>query len=224
MDFIFMLTQNDQTVPNAVELLESLESTGLKHIGCKEIGATPELLRQLLEQINKVGGVSYLELVGSTASECLGAADRAIDFGFDCLFGGVDPDAIQKRCQDAVEYYPFAGRIEGHPVQLRGTANEIANACRDLCNRGYPGVDLLVYRAVDDDPVRILRESREAITGKLFVAGSVDSPGRIEQLKASGVDAFTIGSALLDGSIFPEAKSLQERVSRVLELCGAIIQ
>jgi hypothetical protein len=181
MDFIFMLTKNDKTVPDAMELLKSLEFSDLKHVGCKEIGAPPELLRELVEQVEKMGGTSYLELVGSTSSECLAAADRAIELGFDCLFGGVEPDVIHERCKGLVDYYPFAGRIEGHPVELRGTAKEIADDCRDLCERGYPGIDLLVYRAVDDRPEAILNEARAATTGKLFVAGSVDSPERINQ-------------------------------------------
>ena len=219
MDFIFMLTQNDETVPNAVELLDSLSSTGLKHVGCKEVGASPDVLKELVSRVRALGGTSYLELVGSTVEESLAATDRAIELGFDCLFGGVDPERILSRCKGKVTYFPFAGRIEGHPVQLRGTAGEIAKDCQRLCEAGYPGIDLLLYRAVDDDHVRILRTCRTAVSGKLFVAGSVNSPERVEQLRNGGVDAFTIGSAVLNGSIFPEAHDLQDRVSRVLAIC-----
>ena len=171
MDFIFMLTQNDETVPNAVELLESISSTGLRHVGCKEVGATPDILRELVSRVHLLGGTSYLELVGSTVEESLAAADRAIEFGFDCLFGGVDPDRILERCKNKVTYFPFAGRIEGHPVQLRGTADEIAADCRNLSDAGYPGIDLLLYRAVDDEYTKILKTCRESVSGKLFVAG-----------------------------------------------------
>lgn len=219
MDFIFMLTENDETVPNAIELLDCLRSTGLKHVGCKEVGASPDVLKELVSRVRALGGTSYLELVGSTAEESLAATDRAIEFGFDCLFGGVDPERILSRCKGKVNYFPFAGQIEGHPVQLRGTASDIAKDCQRLCEAGYPGIDLLLYRAVDDDHARILKACRTAVTGKLFVAGSVNSPERIEQLRNGGVDAFTIGSAILDGSIFPEAHDLHDRVSRVLAIC-----
>lgn len=94
MDFIFMLTENDETVPNAIELLDCLSSTGLKHVGCKEVGASPDVLKELVSRVRALGGTSYLELVGSTAEESLAATDRAIEFGFDCLFGGVDPERI----------------------------------------------------------------------------------------------------------------------------------
>ena len=219
MDFIFMLTKDDRTVPNALSIAEEVAAAGVRHMGCKEVGASPDLLRGLVDQIRRFGGKSYLELVGATPESSLAAAARAKELGFDCLFGGMNPRAIHALCGDALEYFPFAGRIEGHPVRLRGTADELARDCRRLAAEGHPGVDLLVYRAVDDDPEAILRKCRDATAGRLFVAGSVDSPERIRQLKKFGVDAFTIGSAILTGSIFPDAATLRERVARVLECC-----
>ena len=40
-EFIFMLTHNDRTVDNALEVLEQVKDTGLRHIGFKDVGATP---------------------------------------------------------------------------------------------------------------------------------------------------------------------------------------
>ena len=46
-EFIFMLTHNDRTVDNALEVLEQVKDTGLRHIGFKDVGATPEKAREL---------------------------------------------------------------------------------------------------------------------------------------------------------------------------------
>ena len=37
-EFIFMLTHHDVTVPNALEVIERIKDTGLRFIGCKDIG------------------------------------------------------------------------------------------------------------------------------------------------------------------------------------------
>lgn len=216
-----MLTRNDRTVPEALNIVKTVAATGVRHIGCKEVGASPDTLRALVDQVRHFGGTSYLELVGSTPESSLAAAARAKDLGFSCLFGGVNPTAINALCNGKLGYFPFAGRVEGHPVRLRGTADELAADCRRLTAEGYLGVDLLVYRAVDDDPETILEKCRDATDGKLFVAGSVDSAEKIRQLKKFGVDAFTIGSAVLTGSIFPDAPALGDRVLRVLECCNS---
>jgi hypothetical protein len=47
MDFVFMLTRNDATAENALDLVEVARSLGLKHIGFKDVGADSSLLRRL---------------------------------------------------------------------------------------------------------------------------------------------------------------------------------
>jgi hypothetical protein len=53
----------------------------------------------------------------------------------------------------------------------------------------------------------------------LIVAGSVNSPSRVCALAAAGVDAFTIGSAIFDGSFSPAA-DFRGRVLDVVEACA----
>ena len=42
MDFIFMLTRDDRTVPDCLDLLDEVADLGLRHIGFKDIGVSPE--------------------------------------------------------------------------------------------------------------------------------------------------------------------------------------
>ncbi|MCH8986303.1 MAG: hypothetical protein IIB04_06790 [Acidobacteria bacterium] len=46
----------------------------------------------------------------------------------------------------------------------------------------------------------------------------MDSPERIRALADAGADAFTIGSAVFDGSFSPGVSSIEERVKRVLDV------
>ena len=39
MDFVFMLTRDDATVGNALDLVEIARVLGLKHVGFKDVGA-----------------------------------------------------------------------------------------------------------------------------------------------------------------------------------------
>ena len=54
---------------------------------------------------------------------------------------------------------------------------------------------------------------------KLIVAGSVSSRRQIHALAACGVDAFTIGSAVFDGSFSPAKGSLRGQILDILEAC-----
>ena len=51
MEFIFMLTRDDETLADAREVYASVAATGVRHVGCKDVGLPPEELRGLLADI-----------------------------------------------------------------------------------------------------------------------------------------------------------------------------
>ena len=53
-------------------------------------------------------------------------------------------------------------------------------------------------------------------TNRLIVAGSIASRNRIRDIAEAGADAFTIGSAVLDGSYNNTKGLLQSQISNVL--------
>ena len=65
MDFIFMLTNHDATVPHAVEVYESIRSTGLRMVGFKDVGASPDTLRRLTDTMHEDGRTVFLEVVST---------------------------------------------------------------------------------------------------------------------------------------------------------------
>jgi phosphoribosylformimino-5-aminoimidazole carboxamide ribonucleotide (ProFAR) isomerase len=81
-------------------------------------------------------------------------------------------------------------------------------------------VDLLAYRATEAEPLELVRAARRGMSGYLVVAGSVDSVEQIEALKAAGADAFTIGSAIFNGSFSPRRGLLTNQLRDVLAACS----
>ena len=65
-----------------------------------------------------------------------------------------------------------------------------------------------------------MRAARQALAGRvLIVAGSVSSERQIHALAQAGADAFTIGSAVFDGSFSPAKGSLRGQILDILEAC-----
>jgi hypothetical protein len=216
MEFIFMLTRNDATVPNALAVYEELRSTDLRYVGFKDIGLPIEELRVLAQAIKSDGREVMLEVVSEHAADELRSIQAAIDIGVDWVLGGTNPDpALKLLSAGGPKYCPFPGRVIGHPSLLRGSINEIANDARALTARpGVHGLDLLAYR-FDGDVPALVAAVVEASSGPVIAAGSVDSLERIQTLNHSGVWGFTIGGAVFDGRL-PVAPSRRAQIEAVL--------
>jgi len=220
MDFIFMLTRSDMTIEDCLDVFELIKPVGVTHIGCKDIGVDKSILRELIKRIKGAGCVSYLEVVSTTPEACVNSARVAAEIGVERLLGGTDAERILKEIDGSgVKYYPFPGRPEGHPTKLGGTPGSIAADCARFEKLGCAGVDLLAYRAFESDPLELVRAARAAMKGYLACAGSVDSPERIQALAAAGADAFTIGSAVFDGSFSKRKGSIISQLKDVLAAC-----
>lgn len=217
-DFIFMLTRGDRTVEDCLELVDELGGLGIGHIGFKDVGVDAHTLRRLKARIDALGAVSYLEVVSGSEADCVRAARLARELGVDRLMGGqaVAP-TLAALAGSPTRYLPFPGRPAGHPTRLGGGPELIAADCRRFEAAGCAGVDLLAYRATECAPLALVRAARAATRGCLVVAGSVDCPERIAELRAAGVDAFTMGSAVFDGSFSPRKGSVRARLRDVLQ-------
>ncbi len=222
MDFIFMLTRHDQTVKDCLEVLESIESVALTHMGFKDVGVDVATLKELNRRIKQRGATSYMEVVSTSPEACLRSARAAVEIGVDRLLGGTDVTQVMKILEGTgIGYYPFPGIPIGHPTQLGGTRELVSQHCRNYLEAGCAGVDLLAYRATEADPIDLVRAARDALPeAGLIVAGSVDSPDRIRALAEAGADAFTIGSAVFDGSFSPNKGAITSQLRDVLDACS----
>jgi len=212
-----MLTRQDRTVPDCLDILGQIAPLGLKHIGFKDIGADEATLRTLNAGIKALGAQTYLEVVATSPEAALNSARIAASIGVDHLLGGTkisETLAILKGT--GVKYYPFPGTPVGHPTQLGGDAAQIAAHTASFITQGCAGVDLLAYRALDADPLALVRAARAACgPAKLICAGGVDCPDRITALRAAGADAFTIGSAAFDGTFAPGKSGLVAQLQEI---------
>jgi NAD(P)H-dependent flavin oxidoreductase YrpB (nitropropane dioxygenase family) len=220
MDFILMLTRNDRTVEDAEELLDDVLACGVGHVGFKDIGVPAPVMRRLVERIRQARAVSYLEVVSTTPQAVERSLSAARDLGVDRVLGGTDLDAASRLLGDLARYHPFPGRPVGHPAALAGSPALVAEHCREARRRGCGGVDLLAYRATEAEPLDLVRAAAAALDGgRLIVAGSVNSAERISALSNAGAHAFTIGSAVFDGSFSPSKGGLRSQIRDVLDAC-----
>jgi hypothetical protein len=220
MDFIFMLTRHDQTVADAHQVLDMALTTGVRRIGFKDVGATLEELGLLTEAIREAGAVSYMEVVSTTSEAVRRSLGTAADIGVDYILGGQDLELAREAFPGGLErFFPFPGKPHGHPTALGGRPRDVARDCEAYVDAGCGGVDLLAFRATEAEPLELVRAARASLAGReLIVAGSVDSPERIRALAEAGVDAFTIGSAIFDGSFSPNKGSFLSQLLDVLEV------
>ena len=221
MDFIFMLTQADKTVKNCLDVFDSIQDIGLKHVGFKDVGVDLETLFELTKKIKKAGAISYVEVVSTTPESVKASIASAAALGVDRVLGGQDiAFASTVLARERGGYFPFPGRPVGHPTQLGGLPEDIERDASAAREAGCPGVDLLAYRATEADPVSLIRSARRGLgkDGYLIVAGSIDSKDRIEEAYDAGADAFTIGSAIFDGSFAPGIMSVRGQCEAVLRM------
>ncbi len=218
MDFVFMLTRSDRTVPDCFEVVEQIVPLGLTHVGFKDVGISPEDAAELVRKIRGLGATSYLEVVSTSKEDSLKSARVAREIGVDCLLGGTQVEAVLEILKGSkVAYYPFPGRPFDHPTKLGGSPESIAADCKRFRALGCAGVDLLAYRATEADPLELVRAARKATDGRVLVAGSVAGRDQIRALAAAGADAFTVGSAVFDGTFAPGAATLRDQLGAVID-------
>jgi hypothetical protein len=222
MNFIFMLTHNDTTVPLADKVYEGLRGTALRYVGFKDIGATPEELAVVADKAHADGLEVFLEVVSTSQESELASLEAARHIGVDWVMGGTHAEeGVRILAGSPVKYCPFPGRIVGHPSILLGSVAEIAQNARDLTAiDGVFGVDLLAYRHPDEDPLEVTREVVSASSGPVIVAGSIVTAEQIRQVAAAGAWGFTIGGAIFEGRL-PGAPDLAEQINAVLRMEGA---
>ncbi len=217
-----MLTRDDRTIPNCLEVIDTIAPLKLQHIGFKDIGAELETLRTLNQKIQASGATSYLEVVATSPQAALNSARMAVEIGVNRLLGGTqvaETLAILKNTN--ITYYPFPGHPTGHPTKLGGTPDDIHAHTTGFVQQGCAGVDLLAYRATDSDPIALVQAARRALgtTPSLIVAGDINSQARINALQAAGANAFTIGSAAFNLS-FSTAPTLIGQLSDIMGCVG----
>ena len=207
IEFIFMLTRDDKTLGDARDVYASIAGSGVRHVGCKDLGLPVAELQGLMSDIKANGHTTHLEVVSESEEATLASARAAAEIG---------PPGTPGRPR----YCPFPGRVVDHPSILEGTVKDITESARALSARdGVDGLDLLAYRWTGDVPA-LVRSVVAASAGPVIAAGSVDSAERIQALNDAGAWAFTIGGAIFDRKL-PAGPSVREQVDAALAMTAA---
>ena len=213
-ELIVMLTHQDRTVQDALQLFERTQDYPITHWGFKDVGLSPKEMQSVVTAMKAAGKNTFLEVVSLSEEEGLSGARLAVDLGFDVLMGTVFFPSIGEYLKDkAIKYYPFPGRIHSHPSILDGTIEEIvAHAC-ELESYGAHGLDLLTYRYAGD-AAHLLKKVVKATQVPIVSAGSIATFERITEVWDSGAWGFTIGSAFFEKQFVPDG-SFEENVFAV---------
>lgn len=198
-ELVVMLTHNDKTVPDAIEVFEAAKDSPAKYWGFKEVGLPVDKMKELVKKIKEAGKTAFLEVVAYSEEECVAGAKLGVECGFDILMGTLYFDSVKKVADDAgMKYYPFVGELSGRPTVMRGTIDGIIAQAKDLVeNKGVEGFDLLGYR-FEGDAVKLNSEFVKALDVPICLAGSVNSFERLDEVKATGAWSFTIGGAFFE--------------------------
>ncbi len=218
-DFILMLTSGDRTIPDARARLEEALEGGVRHIGFKDVGLPLADLRELAAAIRTAGGRSYLEVVSLDEDSELASARAAVELDVDCLLGGTRADAVTQVIRaHPTRYYPFPGRITGHPSVLEGPAEDIVASARRLADLEHVhGLDLLAYRH-SGDVEALMRQVCAAVACPVIMAGSIDSEARVRATAAAGAAGFTVGTAAFEGAFPAATGGFIEQVRAILAI------
>lgn len=221
IEFIFMLTRDDVTLSDAREVYASVADTGLRHVGCKDVGLPREELAALMDDIRSRGHETWIEVVSETEEDTLQSARVAAEIRPDHLIGGTLIEPVQEiLAGTGVKFWPYVGQIVGHPCLLRGSVDEIVADTKRAASLGVDGINLLAYR-YDGDVEALVRAVVGATDLPVICAGSVDSVERIRTLEACGAWAFTIGTAALDGKLV--GGPLEAELAAALEAAGSVV-
>jgi hypothetical protein len=181
----------------------------------------PDELKALARLIKADGKQVMLEVVSTSREAELRSVEAAIAIGVDHLLGGRHAeDATRLLKGSAIRYFPFAGHTVGHPTRLTGSIDEIVDDARRLAALpGVHGLDLLAYR-FSGDVEELTRRVVNAVRVPVIAAGSIDSAERVQAVRQAGAWAFTVGSAVFEGSFL--RAPVRQQIDNILSFEGVV--
>jgi len=221
-EFILMLTNNDVTVDNALDVYRDVRQADLRYVGFKDVGLPVARLRALADAIRADGRRVVLEVVSENRSDELRSVQAGLELHVDYLMGGTHAGDVTRIIAGwPVRYFPFPGNVIGHPSLLRGTVPDIAESARVLgATPGVHGLDLLAYR-YDGDVDTLVAAVVAAAGVPVIAAGSISTEAQIRHLAGLGVWGFTVGTAIFDRRFAGCDASLRAQVDAVVKITKA---
>lgn len=214
-ELIVMLTHNDKTVTDAIEVFEAAKNAPATFWGFKEVGLPVDKMKKLVEIMRAAGKTTFLEVVAYTEEECRKGAKIGADCGFDILMGTLYFESVHSIAREAgMKYMPFVGSIHGRPSILEGTIEGMIEEANALADKGVDGIDLLAYRYTGD-PEELAARFVDGVKVPVCLAGSIKNYARLDKMLEIRPWSYTIGSAFFekdfgDMSFADQIKAVQD--------------
>ncbi|HML69313.1 MAG TPA: hypothetical protein PKA81_13085 [Clostridia bacterium] len=214
-NIIIMLTHNDQTVKNALSVFESSKDLPVEFWGFKDVGLELVEMKKLVDAMKQAGKTTFLEVVSYTEEACMAGAKTAVSLGFDYLMGTVYHKSVFDYLKtQAIKFLPFCGKVYGSPSVLEGTIDEVIADAEGLIEKGVDGIDLLAFR--HEDGANLAEEYCRRVEEPVVIAGSINSPERLEFISRINPWGFTMGSALFTEN-FAQGESFRKNLEVVID-------
>lgn len=214
---IVMLTLNDQTISNALDVFEKCRDLPVDFWGFKNTGISEPDMQKLVAEIKRANKSAVLEVVTYTEESCLDAVRFALENGIDYLIGSLFSQRAQEiLLASSIKYHPYVGQVYGSPSILSGNIKEIIEDAKRLCAYGVSGINLLAYRSNECTPFVLAQELVKQVDSNVIVAGSIDSVDRLKEINIINPWAFTMGGALLNEK-FVKGAGVRANLIKVIE-------
>ena len=218
---VTMLTHNDVTVPNALEVVQNNSHADAKYWGFKDAGVTFEQAEALIQAMQAAG--KYVVLEPLTFDEELANkwADLAIRYHCAAFLGRFFKSVSDKIKTTDVLYFPPFGRRNADE-RLLGTIEELKRDALDIFEQGSSGIRMSAYRWLDGNPEDLARALKEEFTAHgipFMMTGSVNDFEKLGFIKEMQPWGITVGGALFDDGKFGGG-TVAERIDRIDRYCN----
>jgi hypothetical protein len=212
---IIMLTNNDVTVKNALEVFESCKDLPVDFWGFKDVGLEKDKMKELIDAMKAAGKTTFLEVVSYSEDECMAGAKLSVELGFDYLMGTVYHKSVFDYIKtQSIKFLPFCGKVSGSPSVLEGTIDEVVEDGISLLDKGVDGINLLAFR--HKEGAKLAEELCRRVDRPVVIAGSIGNPDRIAFINRIKPWAFTMGSALFNEN-FAKGESFRKNLEVVID-------
>ncbi|MEM3941375.1 MAG: hypothetical protein QXK88_07175 [Desulfurococcaceae archaeon] len=216
---IFMPTWYDVTVYNVLDVFEEVKDSGLKHFGFKDLGPEESVYEELVRRCRIHGMNTYLEIVRPTLNDHLESVKMGIRLKVDHIIGGKPEFAeytLKLLSGTGIKYWPYVGRVVGHPCKLTGTIDEIVRQAEELAEMGVDGLNVLSYRYESGKPEDLIKALKESVNIPIIATGWINTLERIRKMAELEVWGLTVGgTSILAKKLVPKG-SLSDQIKAAL--------
>ncbi len=214
---IAMLTCNDQTVGNALEVFEGNKMAPTNCWGFKDTGIEEEKSARLVQEMKGAGKTTFFESLVEKEEECLRAAQFALDNKFDYLIGMNYYDSVNELFKGRpIKYFPTCGKRSGIPRMLHGSIDAVIADGKRVQQTGVDGLCLSAYRFTGGDPEGLAERFIDELDVPVIMTGSINTNERLDVVKRLKPWGLTVGSAFFKHD-FGKELSVAGQIGKVVD-------